>query len=89
MPVYLMDHWPLHDPYGIEQDDHPEDGAAFGTHVVSAAIQVWSACQVEGSATVQSAALAFNLTPDQVRHAVESHFYMFLDGDRIEHDGDA
>ncbi|MFN3250099.1 hypothetical protein [Roseibium album] len=88
MPVYLMDHWPAHDPYGLEQDDHPEDGAAFGTMVVSCALQVWSACQIEGTATVQSAALAFNLTPDQVRHVVDHHYFMHIVGDQIEHDGE-
>lgn len=88
MPVYLMDHWPAHDPYGIEQDDHPEDGIALETNWVACAIQCWSACQVEGTALVQSAALAFNLTPDQVRHAVGQHYFMHIVGDQIEHDGE-
>lgn len=51
------------------------------------AIQVWAVAQ-DRPVTVQEAAVAFNTTPAIIRQAVESHYWMFLSGDIIEHDGE-
>jgi len=51
------------------------------------ALQMWSCCQGR-TTTLQEAALAFNATPAVIRQAVESHYWMFLDGDNILHEGE-
>jgi hypothetical protein len=52
------------------------------------AIQVWSMA-IDRPATVQEAALTFNVSPDLVRECIEDHPWMYLDAeDHIEHDGE-
>jgi hypothetical protein len=48
---------------------------------------LWACCQGR-TVTVQEAALAFNATEDVIRQAVEDHYWMYLDGDNIEHEGE-
>lgn len=57
--------------------------ALFGT-----AIQVWCFAQPSELATVNQAALAFNVSPDLIRQAVDAHYWMYLAGDQIEHEGE-
>ncbi len=52
------------------------------------ALQVWSALQDGRATTVNEAALTFNVPPELIRQAVKDHFWMYLDGDVIEHDGE-
>lgn len=63
-----------------------EDGAPREREF-SHAVQMWAICQGRAVVTVQEAALAFNATPEVIRQAVEAHYWMYLDGDRIEHEG--
>lgn len=65
---------------------HPETGQP-GVDLFSNALSVWAWAQGRAQ-TVNEAAAAFNVTPDIIRQAVENHYWMFLNGDRIEHDGD-
>jgi len=52
------------------------------------AVQVWAIAQ-DRPVTVSDAALAFNVTPDLIRRAVEDHEWMYLgSGELIEHDGE-
>lgn len=51
------------------------------------ALQMWALCQ-HRDVTVREAALAFNATEAVIRQAVEEHYWMFLLGDKIEHDGE-
>ncbi|WP_420415309.1 hypothetical protein [Roseibium sp.] len=88
MNIVLKDNWPETDPYGISQADHPEEAIAIQTGVFGQGLQVWSMCQPKNASTIFAAALAFNCTPDQIRHAVEQHPYLFVCGDKIEHDGE-
>ena len=63
--------------------NHGQPGIAlFGN-----AIQVWSFAQ-NRPVTVDEAALTFNVAPELIRQAVESHGWMYLCGDLIEHDGE-
>lgn len=51
------------------------------------ALQVWSSFQGE-NATVEKAANAFNCPEEMVRIAVQEHYWLFLDGNLIEHEGE-
>ena len=51
------------------------------------AVQVWAVAQ-NRPVTVDEAALTFNVAPELIRQAVEEHGWMYLRGDRIEHDGE-
>jgi hypothetical protein len=52
------------------------------------AVQVWAIAQ-DRPVTITDAALAFNVSPDLVRRAVEDHCWMMVgENDLIEHDGE-
>lgn len=54
----------------------------------SRAVQCWAWLQ-DRKTTINEAALAFNVTPAQVRAAVDDHPWMFVGADAaIEHDGE-
>lgn len=53
------------------------------------ALQVWSNAQDREKVNVQEAALAFNVGLEEIRQAVNDHYWMFVGaGDTIEHDGE-
>ncbi len=58
-----------------------------GIGLVGLAIQVWAWLQ-DRPVTVNEAALTFNMAAELVRQAVADHPWMFLNGDRIEHEGE-
>jgi hypothetical protein len=68
-------------------DDWDFESGSPSLNLFANAIQVWSVLQGR-PVTVHDAGLAFNATPDVIRQAVEHHYFMFLDGDTIEHDGE-
>ena len=71
--------------------DKLEVAASPGRVNLGNALQVWSSAQ-SGAAPVKStvgdAALAFNLRPERIREAVEGHYWIYLAGDVIEHEGE-
>lgn len=94
MTLTLYDDWHFQDPFGLDEDDHAETGTSIATAAFANALQIWAMCQ-DGEASVAAAALAFNCTPDVIRHAVNFHAWMFLEGDAadpqkqiIEHEGE-
>lgn len=64
-----------------------EDPSEAGLHHddISNAIQCWSLMQ-NRTTTVAEAALAFNTTPEIVRHAVADHYWMFAEWPEAETD---
>lgn len=71
-----MDNWNL------------ETSGMPGVALFGAALQVWLGAQNREGITVDEAALAFNVRPEIIRQAVETHYWMFLSGDVIEQDGE-
>jgi hypothetical protein len=65
-----------------------------GISLFANALQVWS-CRQHGGSTVAQAAMAFNISPENVIEAVDYHPWMLLTGPdddytkmEIEHDGE-
>lgn len=93
--VHLNDDLPADDPWGVyAEEPTPQDCVIqVQTKFVADAIQCWSVLQ-NRNVTVGEVALAFNLRPEQVAHAVEEHHWMVLGpGDTlalrtIEHEGE-
>jgi hypothetical protein len=53
------------------------------------AVQIWSLVRSgdDKANTVQNAADAFRVSEDLMRQVIDSHYWMFMNGDLIEHDG--
>lgn len=66
--------------------DH--DTGAPGLTLFSNALQVWCAMQDRTDVTVDEAAVAFKVTPRQIKQAVNAHYWMYLEGDVIMHEGE-
>ncbi len=83
----MSENWPkgLPIPDG-EEWDHEGDGMP-GLTLLANAVQVWS-CLQNRQTTVQECAAAFNIDEDQARKAVQGHYWMYLNGDNIEHEGE-
>ena len=73
--------------FAADDEGYAEDSGLLGITLFSNAVQVWSVVQKRPT-TVAEAALAFNATPEAIRQAVEHHYWMFLDGDVIGHEGE-
>lgn len=81
------------------EDGFDSDTGKPGKSLVANAIQFWSTQNYDGATkrcpSVRATALAFKMTDEDVRSAVEHHYWMFLDGPSddptkqfIEHEGE-
>lgn len=61
--------------------------SAPGIRLFGAALQVWSVLQGR-RVTVAEAAAAFRCPEALIREAVDEHYWMFLVGDAIDHEGE-
>ena len=78
-----------------EHDQWDTDTGMPTLGTVARAIQVWAVFQPRERVTVRECGEAFNLDDGQVRDAVRSHYWMYLDGpdddplnQTIEHEGE-
>ena len=70
------------------QDDEPDgwdlDGTGMpGASLFARALSVWLHAQNRTGITVGEAALAFNVTPEIIRHAVDEHAWLLLGPDDV------
>ena len=73
-------------------DGPGDDGVSWPPTCIefSNALQLWAFCQNGRDVTTGEAALAFNVPVALIEEAVESHYWMFLGGEKgdlIEHAG--
>jgi hypothetical protein len=66
-------------PEGEASDEWDHETGLPGVALIGNAIQVW-AMMNEGAQTVRATAEAFNINDAQVRQAVATHYWMFLEG---------
>lgn len=79
----LITHFADPECHGWDQETGMPTSSFFG-----GAVQLWSLAQ-DRPVTVREAALAFNVTPDLMRQAINDHPWMLLGGsEKIEHDGE-
>lgn len=87
------DAWPKGVPFADDEQDSWDQQTGMPTRTFAAnALQVWSVFQ-NRPVTVEEAALAFNLTPSQIRQLVTVHLWMYLEAGEngaeiICHDGE-
>ena len=65
----------------------PDDYAGVFMEGLGRALVTWTAMQMR-PVTVHDAAKAFNTTPEIVAEAIEDAVWIYVDGDRIELDGE-
>lgn len=73
--------------WASERTGWDEETGAPGIVLFGNAVQVWSWMQ-DRPTTVAEAARAFNVAEGRIMQAVHAHYWMFLDGDVIEHEGE-
>lgn len=87
MPNAMIDRYQITD-FGPEEDGWDAGETCLpGIGIFANALQVWALCQAD-PVTVDTAAAGFNVPHEMIRRAVEHHYWMFLDGDNIEHEGE-
>lgn len=70
-----------------ERTGWDQETGAPGIALFNNAVQVWSVMQGRPT-TVAEAAQAFQVPESRIIEAVNEHYWMYLDGDVIEHDGE-
>jgi ribosomal protein L40E len=81
--------WITHLEAGVDDDGgwNLETSGMPSEVLFSNALQVWASAQ-NRPVKVDEAALAFNVAPTLIRQAVEAHYWLYLAGDEIEHEGE-
>ena len=70
-------------------DEKDDDGIGLEWAEVGRAVRTWYECQNRSAASVSEAAVAFNLSPDDIRRCVAAYDnpFFWTNGDEFEMDG--
>lgn len=71
---------------GMRDSWNAETSGNPGVELFSNAIQVWALAQ-DRTVTLDEAASAFNVNSSLIKQAIDEHYWTFLSGNVIEHEG--
>lgn len=71
-----------------EQFAKPDDDVGVFIDALGRSLVTWVAMQDRHPVTVHEAAAAFNTTPEVIAEAVEETAWIYVDGDRLDLDGE-